>query len=368
MKPLLPKHYRVRVEPAENGGAEKIVFTSEGKRLVLTGQSFQTFVELVVPLLDGRHTLEDVQRKVEHAFAANDLADCLALLVQHRVVEDADSMKIPGDVQERLGPQVSYLREVGPDPSRTFDRLAHSDVTVVGLGAVGAVAATALAASNVGRVRCIDGSAVTPADPFLARVFGLGDVGRPRAEVTRERIGAVNPATAVDVISDDLQTDEDVDAAIAGSDFVLGCLDPGLASITYKLNRACLSQQISWSAGMVSAFEGIVGPTVIPHETACYLCYHMRAVACEDDPADALADLRQRDRSHTDESPHRENLAFGAGIVGNLLALEAFKALTGARPATAGRIVTVDFARCTMRQHVVLRHPSCAACFPSDDA
>jgi adenylyltransferase/sulfurtransferase len=368
VKPLLPTHYRVRVEPVENGGAETLVFASEGKRLVLEGHSFQTFVERVVPLLDGRHTLKDVQAKVADVFDANDLADCLALLVHHRVVEDAELMVIPLDVQERLGPQVSYLREVGADPGQVIDRLARADVSVVGLGAVGAIAAAALAASNVGKLRCIDGSAVSPADPFLAQVFGLDDVGRLRAEVTRERIRAVNPATAVEVLSDDMQTDEDVAAAVAGSDFVLGCLDPGLSAIMYKLNRACLSQHISWSAGTVSAFEGIVGPTVIPHETACHLCYRMRTVACADDPAGALADLAQRDRSRTDESPHRENLAFGAGIVANLLALEAFKTLTGVRPTTAGRILIVDFASCTMKQHVVLRQPSCPACFPSGEA
>jgi molybdopterin-synthase adenylyltransferase len=364
VKPLLPKHYRVRVETPEDGTAESLVFASEGKRVVLDGHAFQTFVDRVVPLLDGRHTLEAVQENVADVFAADDLEDCLALLAEHRVVVDADLTAIPADVQERLAPQVSYLREVARDPGRVIERLAAAEVTVVGLGAVGAVAATALAASNVGKVRCVDGAAVSASDPFLAQIFRLDDVGRPRAEVTCERIRAVNPATSIEVVDGDLQTDEDVAAAIAGSDFVLGCLDPGLAAITYKLNRACLSERISWSAGTVSAFEGIVGPTVIPHETACYLCYQMRAIACADDPEGALADLGQRDRSRTDESPQRENLAFGAGIVGNLLALEAFKALTGERPTTAGRIAVVDLAGCTMRQHVVLRHPSCAACFP----
>ena len=71
----------------------------------------------------------------------------------------------------------------------------------------------------------------------------------------------------------------------------------------------------------------------------------------------ALADLRQQDARKADESRHRENLAFGAGIVGHLLALEAFKALTGLRPPTAGRILTVDFWSPAMREHVVLRKP-----------
>ena len=55
-------------------------------------------------------------------------------------------------------------------------------------------------------------------------------------------------------------------------------------------------------------------------------------------PEDALVALKEQDRRKSDDSPHRENLAFGAGIVGNLLAAEAFKAVSASRPASAGRM------------------------------
>lgn len=365
LKPLLLKHYRIRIEPPREGAEGALIFTSERRRVVIGASSLDIFLERVVPLLDGHHTLEDIKAAVAGVFDPHDLENCLSLLLQHRIVEDAEGMTLSADVQERLAPQLSYLREVSPDPSQVIDRLAKAEVTVVGVGAIGAVAATALGAANVGRVRCVDGSAVSAADPYLSQTFSLDDVGRSRAEATRDRIHAVNPSTAVEVLLDELRTDEDAAGAIAGSDFVLGCLDPGLASTAYKLNRACLSQRMPWASATVSAFEGVVGPTVIPYETACFLCYQMRTVACTDDPVDTLADLRQRDERRTDESLYRENLAFGAGIVGQLLALEAFKALLGFRPATAGRIVTIDFMTCAMKQHVVLRQPSCPACLVS---
>jgi adenylyltransferase/sulfurtransferase len=362
LRPLLPKHYRIRVKTGR-GGEDELVFTSERKRLVVGGRSFGAFVEHIVPLLDGQHTLDEIRARVGGVFDPLELEDSLSLLVQHRIVEDADQVVFPDDVQERIEPQLNYLREVSPVPGVVVERLANAQVTVVGLGAVGAVAATSLAAANVGRVRCVDDSAISPADPFLAQIFGLSDVGRLRADVTRERINAVNPSTEVEVLADGLETDDDAATAVAGADFVLGCLDPGLVSRTFRLNRVCLTQGVPWAAGTVTAFEGIVGPTVIPYETACYLCYQMRAVACADDPADALAELTQTDASRTDESRHREGLSFGAGIVGHLLGLEAFKALIGLRPPTAGRILTVDFTNSGMKQHVVLRKPWCPACF-----
>ena len=275
---------------------------------------------------------------------------------------------LPGETQARLGPELSYLREVSRDPSSLVDRLAAAQVTVVGLGAVGAVAAMALAAAGIGRVRCVDSSAVSAADPYLAQIFESDDVGRSRAATTREKIRGVNRSTSVEVVDDQMQSEAELEASIEGSSFVLGCLDPGLAAMTRKLNRACLAQRIAWSSAIVSAYEGVVGPTVVPYETACFQCYELRAISCTDDPSETVAALRHREERNTDESPHRENLAFGAGIVGQLLALEAFKALIGLTPPTAGRIVTVDFWSLALTHHVVLRKPWCPACFPSAEA
>jgi adenylyltransferase/sulfurtransferase len=368
VKPLLPKQYRLRLEPAREPGDRTLVLTSEGKRISLAGLSLETFVDRVVPLLDGNHTLEEIQSRVADVFDPSDLAESLRVLNRHGIVEDTELVVVADEVRERIEPELGYLRSVTAEPARILGRLSEARVTVVGLGAIGAVAATALAAANVGRVRCVDGTAVLPTDPFLAQLFSRDDVGRNRAEVTRERIAAVNPTTAVEVITAELRDDGDLEAAISGSDFVLGCVDPGLGALMLELNRLCLTLGVSWSSARVSAFEGIVGPTVIPAKTACYLCYLNRALACSYDPGEALADLKQQAESKSDASGYRENLPFGAGIVGNLLALEAFTALTSGYPQTAGRILTIEFATGTTKHHLVLRKPTCPACFPPDAA
>ena len=365
MKPLLLRQFSVRFEPPGNGGEEALVFASERRRLVVRGHSFREFLARVVPLLDGSRTLEEIQREVADVFEPQDVADSLALLEQHQIVEDAERMPVPADVQERMEPQLNYLREVHPAPAEVLDRLAAATVTVVGMGALGAVASTALAAAGIGRVRCVDSLPVTVADPYLAQLFWLDDVGSPRVDVVRRRILAVNPATTVEVVGDELPDEAAVRDVVAGSAFVLGCVDPGLSSLTYRLNRACVAQRIPWCAGRVTAFEGLVGPTVVPYETACYLCYQMRAVACAEDPEEALIALKEQDRRKADDSPHRENLAFGAGIVGHLLGLEAFKAVSGGRPASAGRLLSVDLLQGTTTKHVVLRKPWCPDCFVS---
>jgi adenylyltransferase/sulfurtransferase len=363
MKPLLLRQLSVRFDPPGNGGEEALVFTSERRRVVVRGHSFREFLDHIVPLLDGTHTLEEIQHEVADVFEPQDVADSIALLTQHQIVEDAERMPLSAEVQRRMEPQLNYLRELHPAPAEVLERLGAATVSVVGMGALGAVAATALAAAGVGSVRCVDSLPVTITDPYLAQLFSLDDVGLPRVDVVRRRIRAVNPAATVELIADELPDETAMREAVAGSTFVLGCVDPGLSSLMYRLNRACLAERIPWCAGRVTAFDGLVGPTVIPYESACYLCYQMRAVACADDPEEAMIALKEQDRRKSDDSPHRENLAFGAGMVGHLLGLEAFKAVTGGRPASAGRLLTVDMMQGTMIKHVVLRKPWCPDCF-----
>jgi bacteriocin biosynthesis cyclodehydratase domain-containing protein len=363
MKPRLPSHLTVRVEPPDGDGEEMLVFTSARRRIAIKGHSFREFAELVMPLLDGRLTLAEIQERVADTFAAKDLAECIELLSRQHLLEDAETLDVPPRLAERLAPQLGYFREVGGSPTHLQQRLREATVTVVGLGALGAAAALSLAASGIGRIRCLERQPVAPTDPFLAQAFSLADVGRPRVDVVRERIACVNPDATVETIGDALESDSDVADAIRGADLALDCLDPGLASLTYKLNRACLEGRMPCCFGEVSAFEGIVGPTVLPLESACYLCYQMRLVACAEDPEDAFAGLKLLDRRRADDSGVRENLAFCTGVVGNMIALEGFKLLLGGRSSTVGSVLVIDFTRGISAKHVVLRKPWCPACF-----
>ena len=368
MKPRLLRHLTLRVEPPGSDGEEVLVFTSARRRVAMKGHSFREFAELVVPLLDGRLTLAEIQERVAGTFSGKDLGTCIDLLLRQQLLEDADAADGPVALPERLAPQIGYFREIGGSAPQLQQRLRDATVTIVGLGALGAVAAVSLAASGIGRIRCLEHRQVAPTDPFLAQSFAVADVGRSRTDVVHERIVGVNPEAAVEAVGDALATDADVAHAISGSTLVLNCLDPGLASLTYKVNRACLERRVPCCFGEVTAFEGIVGPTVLPYESACYLCYQMRLVACAEDPEDAFAALKHLDSRQADDGGVRENLAFCAGVVGNMMALEAFKLLLGGRCSTIGSIQVIDFTRGASAKHVVLRKPWCPACFPEPPA
>lgn len=77
-------------------------------------------------------------------------------------------------------------------------RLASARVLVVGLGAVGGFATEALARSGVGHLRLVDCDTVCESN-CNRQLYALTEtIGRPKADVARERVIGINPACEVD--------------------------------------------------------------------------------------------------------------------------------------------------------------------------
>ncbi len=313
-RPRLLANYYVRLESSPQGGEEALVFTSGRREIRLAGKSFTEFLAGVVPLLDGRHTVEEVERAVAGTFDASELRRALALLEEQQLLEDAALDVLDDETRSRFGPQLHWLREMGLPAQQVQQRLHESTVAVLGTGCMAAHAAASLETVGIGQVR-------------------------------RVAPGASSVRTEVQ-----------------GAQFVVAAVDTGLSSVLYQLNRACLDLSIPWTSAMPAANEGWFGPTVIPGRTPCYVCYKMRAVACAGDPGAAFRFEQFLDQRKSDDSARREGLPFLDGTLGNLLGLEALKVLAGLEPSAAGSLLVIDFLTLQTSRHVVLRKPGCPAC------
>jgi bacteriocin biosynthesis cyclodehydratase domain-containing protein len=363
-KPKLATHLYVRLGSSDDSGKDVLFFNSERRQIKLEGHRLKQFYEVVIPLLDGHHTINEIQERCSHLFRSEDLNRSLWLLTEHNLLQDADQDSLTEETCVQLAPQLNFFHELKLSVQETQNRLAKSSLTIFGMGGAGAAATLALAGAQVGTIRCVDALPVSPSDPFVAPAFSTESVGRPRAEVIASAISALTQRVNAIPYTNTLETDDDVFRTIEASDFVVCCADRGLASLFYKVNRACLRARVRWMACSVSAFEGIVGPTIEPFKTACYLCYQMRAAACAEHPEEAVSYLEFLDARKQDDTRVRENHAFSAGVIGNLVGLEAFKALTGViQPSTLGHIIVVDFLNLSSSKHLVVRKPWCPACF-----
>jgi bacteriocin biosynthesis cyclodehydratase domain-containing protein len=350
-------------EPPDDKGDEVLYFVSQRRRIKLKGHSFREFEQRVIPLLDGRNTSEEIERRVADVFAPADLAAGLDLLADQNLLEDAALDTLAPEVREPLAPQLGFFHELNENPTRLQARLLQSVVTILGAGSIGAETAATLAAARVGTIRCIDDQPVAATDTYLSQVFSRADVGANRADVVVRYVNDRVPEVSISALTGSIETEEQVQALVGGSHVVVCCLDAGRSSLIYKLNRACLKAGIQWTSCTLAGTEIILGPTVRPFETACFLCYKMRAVSCAGNPEDGFAFEQYLDRRKRDDSSRRENIVFGGGIAANFLGLETIKLLAGSnRASTMGRIVLLNLLDLTIGHHVVLRKPWCPAC------
>ncbi|HEU0252249.1 MAG TPA: TOMM precursor leader peptide-binding protein [Pyrinomonadaceae bacterium] len=363
-RPKLPTHYYVWSEPPDHSGDEALYFASAQRRIKIKGHSFREFEQYVIPLLDGRHTFQEIADSVADVFDAEDLAAGLRLLAEQHLLTDSDASTPPSESLEPLAPQLNFFYEMSTNPEEVQSRLQGATVTVFGLGNAGASTAIALAAARVGQLRCVDFMPVGGADTYLSNTFSQADAGQLRAEVVAQRLAAKNPEVSVTIHTRRPESDDDVLALVDGSNFVINCLDAGESSLIYKLNRVCLRAGIKWTSCALSGPEIILGPTIHPEETACYLCYKMRSVSCAGNPEDEFAFESFLDQRKQDDSARHENLVSSVDLAAGLASLEAIKSLSGVfAPSAVGKIVVLNLLDLTSTKHVVLRKPWCPACF-----
>jgi bacteriocin biosynthesis cyclodehydratase domain-containing protein len=318
----------------------------------------------VLPLLDGRHTLDEIKGLVAETLSAQSVDAAIGLLESQNVVI-SDAPNGAAAAPDRVAPQLNFFHEAGLAAREAQQRLAGAKIVMLGLGGIGSLIAAGLASAGVGHLELIDDGPVRDTDRFASPVHAFSDIGERRAQAVQRALGGRFEGSAVAALDARMDSDADLLAAVSSADFVVCCVDPAQSAYRYKLNRACDAARISWIACSAEGFEAIVGPTVRPGKTPCYLCYTMRSVATAGDPEADFAFHQFLDNRRTDDSDRREALGFSAGLIANLAGLEILKSLAGLSPGqTDGAILVLDILHAAIRRHVVLRNPRCPVCFP----
>ncbi len=213
-RPLLAPWYRLV------GDGERLLLEHAQRVVVLEGAAVRTLLPVLLPLLDGSRTVDELAMRV--GLAAREAVDlALETLAAHDLLCE------------------------GPDAPPPVRRGAHAAAAAYGLSPT--LAARRLAAAVVGVV----GSSPTGVE--LARIVHAEGVGEVRRLGWRS--GAAVDLTVVTPAADELDALRD-------------------------WNRRTLDTGARWLP--VLPYDGrlaSVGPLVVPHETGCYECLLLRRAA-----------------------------------------------------------------------------------------
>lgn len=125
------------------------------------------------------------------------------------------------------------------------------------------------------------------------------------------------------------------------------------------LNELALSSETPLIPVQIHGFDGIIGPTVYPGETACYHCFEerTRSNVVGADGYDAY-----RSSLDSDEQLSTATLPAFSRLVAGFAAMELVHHLAYGTGYTAGRVVTIDSLELSMEANDVLALPRCACC------
>ncbi|GAB3042199.1 TOMM precursor leader peptide-binding protein [Natronobiforma cellulositropha] len=271
----------------------------------------------LVEQLDGEQHVETILE----SFDEDDRVSIASLLV------DLHEKDVVLD-QSQADPRYAHMPLRRRFANRERRRLEELDVLVVNSGTMGAQIATDL------------------------REFGVGEVAalQPVASASDSRIEAC---------ADEMFDPEALEAAVSGADFVVYAGDRPRPQLTDTINRVAHETKTAWSSVQIHGFDGIVGPTVFPGETACYRCFEKRQLSnvvnnvgyeryaeYVDDAADAV----------------QARVPGFSRLLAGYLVLDLANVLPFGTGYTAGRVFVVDGIHLSVECNDVLKYPRCEVC------
>jgi ribosomal protein S12 methylthiotransferase accessory factor len=283
--------------------------------IALSGAFVAEALSAFLVRLDGERTLDVLLKEVEPTFRA-EAEQFLRMMNERGYLSCGTGPDGPAEARS------AYWALNAPDAATAAVRLEAAHVAIAGAGAVVDALAEALAKAGVSRRTALPRSAV------------LGG-----AHDTAAWDAAMAEATVIVLASEGM--------SLAGVDAV---------------NALAISRGIPWLLIRIDRTRALIGPYVIPGETACFACYECRARANAEHPADHEA-LYRHWRMVVDRPPDAATPPGAGPIVGAWAALDLTRAIAGGRsPVTAGRIIALDLHTLQSTAHEILRLPRCEAC------
>lgn len=302
--------------------------------VVFEGKAAQKLLPVLLPLLDGTNTVDDINRTVGEA-AAPAVLKALTMLSERGLL--LEGPPLPEDVSPPVADTVHFLAAteaiapqavagVGTSDTATSllteaqDLLAGATVAVAGSGPAAHEIAKLLAMAGLGDVRSV----------------GLGDAPASGSTESPEP-GALNLAVVAP--------------------------EPSELPEVEDWNRRALESGTRWL--QILPFDGhmaAIGPLYVPGETCCYECYRRRRAANVNFPEPDYRALDAAPAAYPSPPPLRS-------MVSGLAAMLALQWLSDRGsmsqvPATMHALVWTGTV--SLSSHFVYRVPRCPECFPDE--
>jgi bacteriocin biosynthesis cyclodehydratase domain-containing protein len=335
--------------------------------IMLEGRTVSDVLPMLFRNMNGALTVAELADACEAFVSFDDLVTILTKLNEEGILEDGNN-GVSFIKSEELDQYSSQLKFFGHFDKSKFvlqERLKCSKVGVIGSGSIGTAVLSSLARMGIGQLVGVETAPGLSTEAALSNPDTDGGIATKRVLTSLINI---NPYVNVSAARINYSDKTAVTSAIGGCDVIAVAIDNIAFTIYEQVHNASLTEGIPWIVcSPLNSIEGIVGPFFVPGETCCYRCYQHRIQSNLTRHAEYIA-FESYVKDREGRTAEYGYLGPFPMIIGNLLALEIVKHLTGfASPETYGRLITLNFLTLRMQHHEVFKLPRCPDCSPSKD-
>ena len=232
--------------------------------------------------------------------------------------------------------ELRYDRQIKEFGAEAQKKILKSRVAIIGLGGLGSAAGYYLAAAGMGELILVDSDKVELSNLNRQIIHTEDDLGRKKVESASEKLKKLNSGLKIETIDKNIK-EGNLDL-LKEPPIVIGAVDN--FQTRYLLNSYCVENRLNLIHAGIEGAKGQV-TTVIPGKTPCLGCLF--------------------------PGPREENSSFSAlgttaGIMGNFLANETLKLITGYGEPLAGKLLYCDLAKNQFNLISVEKDENCPVC------
>jgi len=311
----------------------------------------------VVNFFDGNRTIAEISK--DTGISEPTVNALVEKMIKLRLVRNVATHPTDRTANQHFyARQLEFFSDFTDNPEAAQERLKAATVAIVGLGAIGGGIAAQLARAGVGCIRALDMDNVSASNLSRHQLFQREDIGISKIVAAKLRLSQLNPDLKFEGQHFCLEAQSDIKSFFNGCDIVINCADqPSVAETSEWVGRACMQLKIPHIlAGGYRTHLGFVGPTVLPFQSACWMCF--------------AVDYRKNDpfaakgwKPLAISRPSGGSLGPLSSVVVGFHAWEAIRILTCILPPQmVNAKVEINFADFTISKYEVIRNPDCSEC------
>lgn len=238
---------------------------------------------------------------------------------------------------EIIGDLERYDRQIRIFGKEGQAKLSKASALIAGIGGLGCIAATYLAAAGVGKITLVDKGKVEKSNLNRQILYSEQDIGKFKAKVAVEKLRKLNSKIKIEGIIAEINN-ENAEELIREVDIVIDGMDNYKGR--FAINRACVKLNKIFIHGAV---HGLFGQLMVidPNKGPCLQC-----AIPKEPPQIAVIPI----------------LGVIPAIIASLEVLEAIKIITGKGEPTIGKMIFFDGEAMRMHEIKVSKRNDCPIC------